>query len=509
MRYHTDVEMRRRASIEARLFLAVGMPAAVVVTALGVLAWRTTQQAVEASLQRELASSVRVAASSIPTLALRVLIPEDEASSSSYRRIVGRLRAIEQSTGSVRVLVIDGAEKVRASGDPALHIGDPAPRLALDGVELQRALAGTPSVSVPFTATDGKRYMAAYARIPESLEPHGGLGRDDDTQAPAEPSPTQPLVLAMEAPAAALDATDAVARQIAGLVGLAVLSVISLALVVARTITRPLSRLAQETARLGRGELREELALPKGNDEVAALGNTLESMRKALVDRDAERQMMLAGIAHEVRNPLGGMELFSGLLEEGIAELDNVPRAAQTELLEQAGRVRKELRYLTDVVSSFLAFARDTPLVRETVDVPALLEDVASLCRRESAARIDVVLDLKEQDGEHNAEMDRARIKQALLNLVENALAATAADGVVRLSAARDEGKLVFTVDDTGKGMDADTLAKVWTPFFTTKEKGSGLGLPLVRKLARDHGGEALVTSSPGRGTTVRLILPR
>jgi signal transduction histidine kinase len=96
-----------------------------------------------------------------------------------------------------------------------------------------------------------------------------------------------------------------------------------------------------------------------------------------------------------------------------------------------------------------------------------------------------------------NVEMDRGRIKQALLNLVENALAATPTSGRVVLRATRnlDEGALLLEVEDTGKGMSAETLEKAFTPFFTTKEKGSGLGLPLVRKLARDHGGDALVLS--------------
>lgn len=482
----------------------MAVPAAVVVVLLGVLAWRTTRNAVEASLQRELASSVAVAASTIRPTALRVLLPEDEVHSRSYRGVVARLRGIQRSTGSIRVLVIDATEKVRASADPALHIGDPAPRVALDRVEIQRALAGTPSVSVPFTADDGKRYMAAYAVVPEQRDDPVGGGLDDEGDERSGEGRQPPLLLAMEAPAAALDATDDVARTIAGLVGLAVFGVFSLALVVARAITRPLMRLADETRRLGRGELGEALVLPAGNDEVARLGRTLESMRKALVDRDAERQMMLAGIAHEVRNPLGGMELFSGLLEEGIAELPaEVPAATKAELGDQAGRVRKELRYLTEVVSSFLAFARDTPLTREPVDVPALLEDVASLCRREGAAAV-----LVDGEGAGAADMDRARIKQALLNLVENALAATPPDGRVALSARREGANLIIVVEDTGKGMDEETLARAWQPFFTTKEKGSGLGLPLVRKLARDHRGDAEVTSVVGQGTRVTLVLP-
>ena len=488
--------MARKAylPIAGRLFLAVALPAAAVVVVLGVLAWRTASGAVYVSLKRELSASVAAAATSV-SLRSAAQIVEGGEEESAYRRTVTRLRQIATFTGSSRVMLIDEHESVRADHSGAIAVGTPAPRVALDRVEIAAALAGQAAVSEPFRADDGRRFLAAYARLPPAQDE---LSTQDDEAR---------LVLVLEAPAAALDATDATARQLALLVALAVLLVVSLALVVARTITRSLSRLAQESERLGRGELATELVLPGGDDEVGRLGRTLESMRKALVDRDAERQMMLAGIAHEIRNPLGGMELFSGLLEEGIAELPEqtpVTMSSRLELLEQAGRVRKELGYLTDVVNSFLAFARDTPLAKEPVDVAALLDDVATLCRRAHAARIEV----RPCSEGLTIELDRARIKQALLNLVDNALAATPTDGAVVLMAARAEGAVVLMVQDNGKGMDESTRQRAWTPFYTTKEKGSGLGLPLVRKLARDHGGDAEVTSTPGQGTTVTMRLP-
>lgn len=487
----------RSASIAARLFLAVALPAAAVVVLLGVLAWRTTVAAVEESLQRELAASVAVAAASFPASSIgtvRSLIREEEDSISA-RRVQGRLVAIQRSTRSSRVFILEpSTETVRAAAEPELHIGDPAPRVALDRAEIARALEKIPAVSVPFRGVDGRRYMAAYALLDGSRE---------EPVAPTDAAPA-PLVLAMEAPAGALDATDDVARRIAGLVSLAVLGVFSLALVVARTITRPLLRLAEDARRLGRGELKDALVPAPGTDEVAALGQTLESMRSALVDRDAERQMMLAGIAHEVRNPLGGMELFSGLLEEGIDELPGeVPPAVKQELKGQAGRVRRELSYLTDVVNSFLAFARDTPLHLEPVDVASLVEDVVSLCAREGSASLTL-----EAVGVGVVELDGARIKQALLNVVQNALAATPVEGRVRVTARREGRSLIIVVEDTGRGMSAETLVRIWQPFFTTKEKGSGLGMPLVRKLVRDHRGDVLVTSREGQGTTVTLTLP-
>ena len=496
----------------------MGLPAAVVVVVLGVLSWRTTRAAVEASLQRELGSVVAAAARTVNPRTARAVLPEEQAESRTYRRTVDKLRGLASSTGSLRVMLVDGAERVRADSDGALAIGAPAPRVALDRVELHRALAGTPAVSVPFTGLDGRRYLAAYAVVPEAADradrseraEAAGAGDVLDA-APAVPAvPAVPddqrVVLVMEAPAAALDATFAVARTLAAIVGIAVLVVLLLAVVVARTITRPLLSLSTSAGRLAEGHLDAPLALPEGDDEVARLGRTLEQMRTALVDRDAERQMMLAGIAHEIRNPLGGMELFSGLLEEGLQELpdDAIGTPVKQELVDQARRVKKELRYLTGVVNDFLAFARDTPPNREDVDVVALLHDVQSLCARDGAATV-VVADVGADVGVFP--LDRGRIKQALLNLVENALAATPPAGTVTLSAHRDGGALVLAVVDNGRGIDAATQKRLFTPFFTTKEKGSGLGLALVRRLARDHGGDAKLSSLVGEGTRVELTL--
>ena len=486
----------------ARLFLAVGLPAAVVVVVLGVLSWRTTRAAVEASLQRELAAAVAVAAATINASNARQVLPEEQEDSRTYKRVVARLKALSSSTGSVRIMLVDAAERVRADSDGLLRIGEPAPRVALDRLELRRALAGKPAVSVPFTGRDGHRYMAAYALVPEQT------GSIDGDALPVVPD-DQRLVLAMEAPAAALDATFAVARKITILVTAAVLLVLLLAVVVARTITRPLLSLSDSAERLAAGHLGDPLQVPAGDDEVSRLGTTLEAMRKALVDRDAERQMMLAGIAHEIRNPLGGMELFSGLLEEGVLELDaaQIGAPVKQELLEQTRRVKKELHYLTGVVNDFMAFARDAPADRadvQEVEVRGLLEDVRSLSARPNRASVDV-----DDGGVRAFPLDRNRIKQALLNLVENALQATPADGKVSLRARLDDDALELLVEDSGKGMDAATVAQAFTPFFTTKEKGTGLGLALVRKLARDHGGDARIESTPGQGTRVFLRLRR
>lgn len=482
-------------SIRARLFLAVGVPVAILVMALGGLAWSGARVAVGESIQHELASVAVMAAETVNPVTARFLLAGDEGT-RSYRRLVQKLASIKKATGSSRVLLIGADEKVRADADASLPIFSDAPRVSLDRAELTRALEREEAaVSVPFEDDLGRRYLTAYVRVPE---------REGDLLEGA-----MPMVLVIEAPAALLDLTDEVASYLLLVSLLAVCLVFVFAALVARTITAPVLALAKEAEALGEGRLEKPLTKSGGTDEVARLAATLESMRRALLDRDQERQMMLAGIAHEVRNPLGGMELFTGLLEEQLAELPTSEREgglsaeSRADLLSHASRVRGELRYLTGVVNDFLAFARDLPLTREPVDVRALLEDVRSLKQREDGAPILVESELKSSFA-----LDRGRVKEALLNLVANAQQATPPDGKVTLRARLDdEGRLVLEVCDTGAGMPPEQVARTFTPFFTTKEKGSGLGLALVRKFARDHGGDASLESELGRGTTVRMVL--
>jgi signal transduction histidine kinase len=474
-------------SIAARLFLAIGLPSSLVVVALAWTAYVGARDVIEESLFRHLREVTTVAAMHFDPSILDFLEPGSEEA-RTYQNQAKKLTETARLLGSSRALIIDENGRVLVDGELRLPIGSEAPRAALDRAEIAQARTGVAMHSVPFTVDDGRRFLRAYAPV---------RGREGD------PSP---YVLALEAPASLLDEAEDIGRFLAGAALLFILLTLALAVVVARSITAPLLTLADGAAQMGAGALDAPLVVPRGHDEVALLGHTLEDMRKALKERDAERQMMLAGIAHEVRNPLGGMELFSGLLEEGLHELPvddgSVPLSTKEELLEHTGRVRRELRYLTGVVNDFLAFARDTPIVREPVDVRDLVDDVASLARRADGARIVVDVGTLPR-----FPLDRGRIKQALLNLVENALQATPADKSVTVRAALKDGCLSFTVDDEGKGIDDATLARVFQPFFTTKEKGSGLGLPLVKKLARDHGGDCSIESSVGRGTRVTLAL--
>jgi signal transduction histidine kinase len=222
-------------------------------------------------------------------------------------------------------------------------------------------------------------------------------------------------------------------------------------------------------------------------------------MRQQLAERDARTQQMLAVIAHEVRNPLAGMTLFVGLLREELPDGDE--RRGHVE------RIHRELGYLERVVNDFLEYARrPKPEIRdEPCDV--LLAEVAQL-----AATDEVAVEI-EPCGDLVVHADRGQLRRALLNLAKNAVqAATAAGhrgrGAVRLSAESRSGEIALAVWNRGKEIPPQICERLFEPFYTTREKGTGLGLAFVREIAADHSGRVEVASAAGE-TTFTLLLPR
>lgn len=474
---------RRPLPLGPRLAVSFAAPAALAVMLCGAAAYLGTRGVLEAELGNRLCGLARVAATTVPADLVLALGAGDDDTRTA-QNIRRRLEAV-RVPGVSRVMVVDAEQRVRMDLSGELPIGAEAPRLALDAVELSRARAGEPTASVLFQGRDGRQYKSCYAAV-------AGEGS---------------LVVAVDG-AADLFST---LTNLAGLYGLlAVLALVllsALAFGVARTLTRPLSRLASEVRAVGQGRMDTPFTVG-AEDEVGQVARALDEMRHALRARDEERQMMLAGIAHEVRNPLGGMELYAGILMETAADLPaETPAHLRDELTNAGGRIRRELSYLSGVVNDFLTFARDTPPQRKEVHALALLEGVASLVAPEAAARA-VEVRAVTPGGDVVLHVDEGLLKSALLNLAQNAVQACPPGARVELSA-RAEGDTVYVgVKDTGPGMTPEQLQSALTPFFTTKEKGTGLGMPLVVKIARTHGGRLDVVTSPGNGCHAQLVLP-
>jgi signal transduction histidine kinase len=214
-------------------------------------------------------------------------------------------------------------------------------------------------------------------------------------------------------------------------------------------------------------------------------------------------ETLAAGVAHEVRNPLNSVQINLSILEQEL--LERLPDR-DAHVFEVLRKIAGEIKRLDDFVSEFLRFARPPRLSVERLPVRPLLTDLAAFIAPECSKKgVRLDLDLR---GPESAWLDGFQFKQAILNLVLNALQATSAGGHVVVRTAGEGGRLVVAVEDDGEGMSAQTRDKALTPFFTTREEGTGLGLPLVCRIVEQHGGSVEIRSAPGAGTTVTMVFP-
>jgi signal transduction histidine kinase len=170
--------------------------------------------------------------------------------------------------------------------------------------------------------------------------------------------------------------------------------------------------------------------------------------------------------------------------------------------------ISSEVDRLTEITENYLRFAKLPQPKLEREDLSALVASVAEFARAELAqSRISLETDLPA--GPVDVAVDENQIRQALLNLIRNAREAMADGGRLKIAVdRRGDDSAAITVTDSGPGISADNLPKVFDPFFSTKAKGTGLGLALVQQIAAEHGGRAEAESEPGAGTTFRLVLP-
>jgi signal transduction histidine kinase len=263
-------------------------------------------------------------------------------------------------------------------------------------------------------------------------------------------------------------------------------------------IVQPLENLSKAAIRIQRGRLdRPIYADSIGEDEVTSLARAMERMRAAIVERDERLRVMLAQVAHEIRNPLGGLELFASA-----AASAEDPQ----ERRRLIARVRAEVAELNRIIDDFLTFARPLSPEYEPVDIRGAIQEAADLTEAELSH--EGMLDVWLPERPLIAKADRNQIKRAVLNLLRNA---AQAGTNVRVWATQEQGDLVIGVMDDGPGISAAVRDRIFEPFVSDKPKGAGLGLAIVKKVADAHGGrvEVRAASDPkyGSGAEFRLYL--
>jgi signal transduction histidine kinase len=227
---------------------------------------------------------------------------------------------------------------------------------------------------------------------------------------------------------------------------------------------------------------------------------------------------LMAGVAHEVKNPLNAMTIHLELLKQKLAR-QAVPAGAGVgpdpgfvsppDVNKHVDIISKEIRRLDEVLNGFLKFARPDELKLQPVRLSSLISDIQTSVAPEASRRhITMKIDCPEGIPEINA--DPGMLSQALLNLALNACQAMPDGGTLKLACRTAPRRRVeIDVEDTGIGIPPEHLGRIFDLYFTTKEKGSGIGLSMVYRIVQLHDGEVEVQSTPGRGTRFRLIFPQ
>jgi len=233
--------------------------------------------------------------------------------------------------------------------------------------------------------------------------------------------------------------------------------------------------------------------------DVTELKTLEKEMRKS--ERLAAVGRMAAGVAHEVRNPLSSVK--------GLALLLQTKFNQGTRERETATLLIREVERMNRTISELLSFARPAPLELQEVDLAELLEQQVTLLAADTDSGA-ITFHLEVDDRLPRVAADRDRLSQVLMNVLLNAVQAMADGGEVRVSArsGEDGEQVVITISDTGEGMDQETLGQIFFPYFTTKTRGTGIGLAISQKVIADHGGNIQVDSEKGRGTVVTIELP-
>ncbi len=395
-----------------------------------------------------------------------------------YRSLTERLRRSQQMVGAKRIYIFDRSYRSLLDTEPGIRIGSNYPHLKYrDRMELEEVWQGRSTHSIRFADKGGVDFMTGYAPIFFGGVVVAGVGLDIGP-------PYGKAIRGFK-------------RSVYLFAGISAVLTVAVALVLARNITRPIRRLVTAAREIGRGNLDRRVDTP-AYDEIGYLGETMEEMRRNIQARDAQLRQMLGGVAHEIRNPLGGIEIYAGLIAEDLPDDD--PRKQHIQ------KVIAEVQTLETVISGFLDFARPSPPDPAMTSVSQMVEEAVFLLspemeRAEVAYRQEVAHDLE-------VYVDAEQIKRALFNLMKNAVQAMDPGGTLTVRAEAEGEAISVEVADNGPGVPAQVRARLFEPFFTTKEKGSGLGLAIVRQSMEKNGGWLGLESTEGEGTTVRVFLP-
>ena len=456
-------------SLRRQFVLSLAAFSVAVAGAFGFLAWSVASDALETEMEKRLIWFAGGAASSRGIFGTDVInLRPGEEDLVSWTMIHARLATMTEEY--VRdAFLFDASDSlnyralVTAAPADSIPIGTPLNHLAAYRPEINQAITDGSATTRRFLLDDGSGYHKyGFLHLWNVTNPEG-----------------PPVILAVLIPADFFEPMGQLGSIL--LWGSVVAIVIAVALggYLAAKVAKPLERLSRVALRIQRGHMDRNVEAEAGV-ELGRLARAMERMRLGVLRRDEQLRLMLAQVAHEIRNPLGGLELFAAAAAE---------TADPKERQRLLGRVRGEVDSLNRIINDFLNFARPLQARRHGVDLRQPIREAAELAKGE-LAKEGVQLEVLVPDEALMAVVDTDQVKGSVFNLIRNAADVASR---VRVCVERHGSEILISVSDNGPGVPEEIRQRIFEPFITDKEKGAGLGLAIVRKVAEAHGGRVTV----------------
>lgn len=276
---------------------------------------------------------------------------------------------------------------------------------------------------------------------------------------------------------------------------------------IAYAIAHPITELTKETEKMAQGK-RDLKPLPyEGPDEVGRLAKSINHFIGTIDKMEQEKSCdaalaaigrMSAELAHEIRNPIGSIDIFCQLVPERWQEEDFREKFSKT--------VPYELVRIKTLVNELLEVARPINLQFRSVNASQIL--LKTIAEYQNGKYPGLKIKVKMDEGDWNIVADEFALVRVFKNLIQNAVQAMEESGELTISLNKVDDSIQMAIQDTGPGMDEETLVRIFEPFFTSKKGGTGLGLAICKKIVDGHGGQIRAQSALGQGTTFFVQLP-
>lgn len=445
--------------------------------ALSVPLYWYTRGALEDELDKRLLSVAGIAAANIDRSLLNALLTEP-ALGAVRKRIEGELaRFSGDDIEGIAVYTASGDELAisRQTETHSLQLAFLLQRLA------ERSEGNNSAVSEIYELSDGTYLKAAAAT----------LSTDGSKRA----------VVVVWAGAGFMTVIEQIVGSLFWTFLVSLVLAVTLAIVFSRSLLRPVDQLSGYARSIEKNLYSDTVDLGR-RDEFGDLNRSLAEMHREIQQHEQSTKQLLSGIAHEIKNPLGGMEIYTGLLNEEL-ETGSDGEAAE-EKRSYLEKITRELTHLKQIVTEYLDYARPLKSDLKQVSLELVMDDAFRLLLPEFKEK-DVHTSLS---GAGAVMGDESKLRRVFVNLLKNSLAAVTSEGAIDVTIEKENDSVTVRVSDNGRGIPLEDREKIFEPYFTTQDKGYGLGLTITKNIVDEMNGTIVVSSSDGKGTTFTVELP-